>query len=85
MTAKEAKQAMIEFMARNKGKSVSFESLKNDNDRISYIMIKTFEYLSFLPQKERFRRAIENAQAHASGNFKNWIIWGDKIMHIANE
>ena len=69
MNVTEARKAMLDFVNRNKGKSILFSTL-NDADKLIYVMVKSFTYYTFLKGSERVKRAIENAYAHKKSNFE---------------
>ncbi len=84
MTTKEAREKMMDFVNRNKGKTVLFAKLSED-DKLAYVMVKSFNFYTFLKGAERIKRAIENAFAHKKSNFEHYMQFPTECMRIANE
>ena len=84
MTAREARETMMEFVNRNRGKTVLFASL-SEADKLAYVMVKTFNYYTFLKGRERIERVIENALAHRKSNYEVYTRFPTECMRIANE
>lgn len=72
MTIKTAKRLMLDFMFKYRGKTVRFTSLVNDDDKLGFVLIKSFQYFDFLPKYDRMVRAMNNANAQAKNGFKAW-------------
>jgi len=72
MTIFEARKAMMDFLTKNNHKSVLFATL-SEEDKFTYVMIKSFKYYDFLKRTERIARAIENAEAHQKSNFEFYL------------
>ena len=72
MTIKAAKKLMLNFMDKYRGKTVRFMSLTSDEDKLGFVLIKSFQYFDFLPKYDRIVRAMNNAEAQAKNNFKAW-------------
>lgn len=68
MTITEARKRMIDFVSNRKYSSVLFASL-SEEDKLTYVMLKSFNYYDFIKGSERIRRAIENAEAHKKSKF----------------
>lgn len=71
MTSAEAKRTMLDFLEKHRGKSVLFGNL-DDDDKQTFVLIKSFEYFGFLPAKDRITRAIGNAEAQRRIGFAPW-------------
>ena len=83
MKKSEAKNIMLEFANKNKGKNVLFNTL-NAADKKAYILIKTFNYFkSFLKVSEALTRAIDNTEAHERDNFSVFTNKINENMTIA--
>ena len=79
MTAAEAKKAMLSFLEKHHGRSVLFGTL-SDDDKLAFVLVKSFEYFKFLPAKDRIMRAIGNAEAHRRSGYDCWA--DDRAMVI---
>ena len=83
MKKSEAKNIMLEFVNKNKGKNVLFNTL-NEADKKAYILVKTFNYFkSFLKVNEALTRAIDNTEAHERDNFSVFTNKINESMTIA--
>lgn len=70
MTKAEAKTMIQNFVSKNKGKSVLFNTL-NEADKKAYVLTKSFLYFNkFLKTGEALTRALNNTEAHAKSNFE---------------
>lgn len=72
MTIKDAKKLMLNFMDKYRGKTVRFLSLTADEDKLGFVLVKSFQYFDFLPKYDRIVRAMKNAEAQQSNGFKAW-------------
>ena len=70
MTKTEAKTMIQNFVSKNKGKSVLFNTL-NETDKKAYVLTKSFLYFNkFLKTSEALTRALNNTEAHAKSDFE---------------
>ena len=70
MKKSEAKTIIKEFVNKNKGKNVLFNTL-NDTDKKAYVLTKSFMYFNkFLKTSEALTRALNNAEAHGKNDFE---------------
>ena len=70
MTKTEAKTMIQNFVSKNKGKSVLFNTL-SETDKRAYVLTKSFLYFNkFLKTSEALTRALSNTEAHAKDNFE---------------
>ena len=73
ITKAKAKTMIQNFVSKNKGKSVLFNSL-NETDKKAYILTKSFLYFNkFLKSDDALTRALNNMEAHAKDNFKVYV------------
>ena len=69
MTKTEAKTMIQNFVSKNKGKSVLFNTL-SETDKKAYVLTKSFLYFKkFLKTSEALTRALNNTEAHEKSNF----------------
>lgn len=81
MNKPEMKNAIITFYNKDRGQSVIFCGLKNDNDKFIFILLKSYRYFKkFLSGKEAAQRALKNAEAHKESGFVNYPF--DKIIEV---
>ena len=84
MKVSEAREAMKEFVNRKRGTNVLFATL-DDSDKLTYVMIKSFGFYTFLKGSERIRRAMENAYAHQRTNFEVFTRFPTESMLISKD
>ena len=69
MTLSEAKQKIIDFVNKYRGKTVLFNSL-NESEKEAYSLTKIYRFHSYIVTNgEALRRAIDNTECHKKNNY----------------
>lgn len=69
MTLSEAKRKILNFVNKNRGKTVLFNSL-NESDKEAYSLTKIYRFHSYIvTEGEALRRAINNTEHHKKDNY----------------
>lgn len=76
MRLDDARRRIHNFVETHRGQSVFFKSLKDDEERMDYVLTKTYSYFNHrkndydLSNAEILHRAVNNAESHRRDRFE---------------
>lgn len=70
MTFREAQDTMMEFATKYAGKTVFFDELKDETEKLAFVLTDQWQFFRFLKTGARMQRAIDNALGHQKNGFE---------------